>query len=501
MDSVACYTCKSPAGIKTSVECSVCHNRYHFDCTGLSEKLYLLMRKESKETWKCKLCHAKPLQGDLVNIPGSQKLSSLGKSDNGDTAAISPTPSKVTIRKKQIINIPTHNSFDSLSDSEDTDVEYSSLPSSSPMSILNRSCPDIAESLHLRLETMDGKIASLREKLLSAECEIENLLLENSTLKQTINEYSTKINKLTHICEKTPKNSPKTGRKSLSKTPIFTTPCTRQPTPDTTLIYRDIRTEAGPTNPSLAKQLERTLVNETLDSNVDKSILVDNIPEQHVDGQGLQSGLCNFPRWKKKVCLLSSNKRSPVLRCAQRSLGDDFQICHFLTPGAGIGRLLVNLDEKLVNYSAQDCCVVLIGEDDFKKSQNYLHLVKYIKENLEKVKHTNIILCLPTFNCGNFANMYNWRVEVFNKLLYQDILKHEYAYIVDSNRNLTYDNSMFHKWSGCLNNKGMGVVFQDIEKMLMQTDDADDTTSLPTINSRRLEQVEDNEQKTEEFFR
>lgn len=39
--------------------------------------------------------------------------------------------------------------------------------------------------------------------------------------------------------------------------------------------------------------------------------------------------------------------------------------------------------------------------------------------------------------------MFNWRVETFNNLLYLDIMTHEHAYILDSNKYLDYNYNMF----------------------------------------------------------
>lgn len=45
-------------------------------------------------------------------------------------------------------------------------------------------------------------------------------------------------------------------------------------------------------------------------------------------------------------------------------------------------------------------------------------------------------------------------------------MTHEYAYALDSNRNLSYDYTMFHKRNGSLNNNGMRLIFRDINGLI-----------------------------------
>lgn len=202
MTSKNCAKCKKIIKNKDFLKCHSCKQKYDITCTNVSEKrFYNLMSKESKETWKCQSCRN-------ASIKNSSPL---------------PTTDNVTIRKKHIINVPTKNSFASLSDSEEIE-DFSSLPSSSPTSKLNRSCPEIAENVNIysKLETMNKKIIQLQEQLLSAENEIENLLSENSSLKDMLKNYSIKIDKLNHICKSNSKNPQNAKRKSLkTKLPFY----------------------------------------------------------------------------------------------------------------------------------------------------------------------------------------------------------------------------------------------------------------------------------------
>lgn len=57
-------------------------------------------------------------------------------------------------------------------------------------------------------------------------------------------------------------------------------------------------------------------------------------------------------------------------------------------------------------------------------------------------------------------------LKTFNALLYQDIQTHGYAYLLDTNLNLSYDHDMFSRRNGWLNNNGMRNVFRDLNYLI-----------------------------------
>lgn len=199
---------------------------------------------------------------------------------------------------------------------------------------------------------------------------------------------------------------------------------------------------------------------------------------------------------KNKICMLSTNNHNKLLGIAEQFLSEKFQICHYLTPGVGVKNLLRDVESKVAGYTMEDYCLIFIGENDFKTTQNYAELVWHIRNYLTKLDYTNIIVCLPTFNCGNYASMFNRRVETFNDQLYRDVMKHEYAYIIDSNLNLTYDNKMFSRHSGRVNNYGFRIIFEDISNSLIQVENDYETwqdLSSPAKNDKK--------KMNSEFFR
>lgn len=164
---------------------------------------------------------------------------------------------------------------------------------------------------------------------------------------------------------------------------------------------------------------------------------------------------------KNKLCIISANKTSKILSIAEETFKNT-QICHWLYPNCGIRHLIKNLHKKIHDYSMDDHCIILIGEEDFRKTENYFEVITEIRNTLKHIQNTNIIICLPTYKYSNRSPVFNWRIETFNNLLYLDISTYNYAHLFDSNLNLKCDYSMFSKYTGRLSNGGMKNIFDNI---------------------------------------
>lgn len=170
---------------------------------------------------------------------------------------------------------------------------------------------------------------------------------------------------------------------------------------------------------------------------------------------------------KNKICIVSTNNTNKILPIAQNKL-KSYNICHYIKSNCGTQQLLKGLKTKLINYTMNDYCVILIGEHDFKKTENYFKLIMEIRTSFKDINNTNIIICVPTFKFNGRSDLYNSRIETFNNLLYLDIMTHFHAYFLDSNLNLNYDSTMFNQHTGILNNRGMNVVFECIKQLIQE---------------------------------
>ncbi|CAH0407771.1 unnamed protein product [Chilo suppressalis] len=162
---------------------------------------------------------------------------------------------------------------------------------------------------------------------------------------------------------------------------------------------------------------------------------------------------------KNKLLLLSNSRKRGILNLIESTdIPTRFNFFHHSSPSGGIYQLLENIEQKTCNFTTADNVVILIGETDFEKSNDYLNLVSYIRNKLPKIKNTNVILCSPTYICGSM--LFNGRVETFNVLLWFDVSNHNNACFVDSNCNLNFD--MFSPYTGKLNKTGLKCIINDM---------------------------------------
>lgn len=175
----------------------------------------------------------------------------------------------------------------------------------------------------------------------------------------------------------------------------------------------------------------------------------------------------SLPILKHKICMLSSETSNRLYTLCQRTDLSNFQLCHYRMPKCGLKQLLSNIDKKVQNFTHSDYCIIYIGEDDFRKTHNYIELVTFIREKLQILTHTNFIICLPTFRYMENKNiMFNSRIDTFNNLIYMDVETYKYAYILDSNLNLPYTYETYNLY-GSLNNKGLSIVLSDLQNIVL----------------------------------
>lgn len=414
-----CSICSQQIEDRQILTCKYCRCHYHLRCTSISEKrFYNTMTKDHKANWKCDLCRKKDTNEQLISSPTTVKSNS-----NFST----PT-NYVTLREKTTINIPTNNSFQSLSSNTDDEEEEfeDSLPGNSTE--LNRSCPELLTlKSYTELERMEKEIKDLRLKLQIAENEIDNLVAENFALKNHNKDKDSKIEQLLSFCKSTP-TRPNKPKKIMSL------------------------------NNSKLEPLE--LTNSTVEIEQQKQLGQTEYakqPQTKIDTIKSKDPNLN------KLCILSTNNRHSIIGLLDEyNVGKNFRYCHFITPNGGIKELVNSIEIKLINYTLNDFCIILIGESDFSSTNDYMQLVQTIKTAALKVQHTNLIIAAPNYVCG--ATLHNIRVEAFNSMLNLDIQAFGYAYFFDSNLNLTFD--MFSTYSGNLLKKGMkNIVYNLITKI------------------------------------
>lgn len=431
MKKAVCSKCTKHIINREFLKCCHCNKTYDLGCTNVTQKRFNLM--ENKLSWKCNECHSH----DLKNNDKQNKKNSFPS--NSITVSSTPTKAYVTFRRQNqnkhdnLINklspaeTSTKNSFESLP----TDDEESTVAENYT---LNRSCPELGTITEDTLDDYRSKITTLELKLQSAENEIQNLLLENCSLQKRVNENNITIKRLTQICSNT--STPKIQKNKIMEKGIL---------------------NFNQSKMTSTHNVSKTTKTSTITTEITQVKARINQPTQ----LAVRSTVKN-----KKIAIISttSSRNNNIMVKNMLNYFDEFSCYHLGIPGGGINQLIKGLQNEIQDYTMQDFCIVMIGDQDFRTSNHFnaKALVHELRLELGKVKHTNVILCTPTYICG--APLYNYRVEIFNKYLIDDIQTHKYSYVLDSNLNVTFD--MFSYSTGKITNIGIKNVFADIQRLL-----------------------------------
>lgn len=195
-----CTVCKKPIKRNCYLCCASCKNNYCIEgCSQVSTKRLDVLEKSRRATWKCNVCTK--AKRSSTSTPMKAKYKSKCRSADPEFKSLPKLSGKkltdtelqsdienVGLHNTEIIHIQTHNSFESLSISDNCDdVEER------PVARIDN---------YVAIEEMEKKNKILQEQLDFAQVQIEILLSEKTTLLQTINKKDLKISSLRHALDK-----------------------------------------------------------------------------------------------------------------------------------------------------------------------------------------------------------------------------------------------------------------------------------------------------------
>jgi hypothetical protein len=500
---VSCFKCKTTTDIKNTLPCAVCKNYYEFDCAGVSEKLHRLKSVESRKKWKCKEClrstdlsqiqknvtlRKKQTLPKTIYTSSTKLAEKIKHSSNLNIDDLSTTPLNSTLN-----NQSANSQNSSLISENYTSDELVSPPTLLTSAFLSRSADRSIDKTSV-LREMEETISQLSTALETTQNELDNATLENNELNRQINKLKLEKNTLQSLCysatfdRKTYKDKQaKRGHSSMlpmgCSTPTAATPTDTTDTANVLYLQQKImvleRQLKDATNEIavLVKQIE--ILSQKLQNspNTDSTLHIKNIqksdrvtsPLLHTSQSHQAFTNCNTLKEItsiNRLCVVSTisgKTGKKILPAILRSF-DNVQCVHLATPGGRIRELLTNLPMKIQGYTKQDCCVLMIGEEDFMIREDIepAILVQEIHSTLESLTHTNIIICTPTYICG--APLFNYRVELFNTYLNEALQNSISAHFYDSNLNLTFD--MFSLQSGKLRPVGIQNILTNVKLVL-----------------------------------
>lgn len=491
--NVECVACKQITNVSERLKCCSCKAIYHYLCLNIKSEDFIRDGHKYDIAWQCFECvnnASRRKRGDdtptrsvycitpnlnTKNTSNETIQSNLSKqSENGNgqsavkltvkTCEVNYANENITVRRKEIVNynVSTYNSFGSLSSYEDDQTSCLLIEKD-------------RKSLVAGMRNESGTPFSIiQEKLASVEAELKNKNKENIELKKKLKSCEKEIEKLT------------ISSNLFTNTEILSDSIKTSPQHNLKDSFKNISNFSS--TPKCQVSKHRFMIKKTNDKMLEMSRKITELQEQLNSTQkelnsllfelnklniseNVEKTIANkFVTKEKKnqLYILSTNKYNKLLTVAEKTF-TEFDICHYLMPNCGISQLLHNIKSKIASFTMEDYCVIMIGEEDFRTTEKYFNILKKIRETLQLVTNTNVLICSPIYRCGLFNDMYNWRVEHFNKLLYKDIKKHKYAYLIDSNINLEYyDDTVFRNRSGIINDNGLSTVFASVHKKICE---------------------------------
>lgn len=207
---ITCSTCRKFIKSNVNLRCALCKNVFDLPCAQVTTKNFNQMTTEIKAAWICSVCNT----CNLEQTPTKTNTTSTPSTNARKPFENSPTDLNSTLSEKSLTS--THEQCVSLSESLNEDIRSSFL---SVTSSLRRSLPDLSTRHNEdTLNELKQTNRELKQKLESANLEIENLILEKNRLERKIKEQELKINNLMRICStgSSPK-TPKSARKNKHK--------------------------------------------------------------------------------------------------------------------------------------------------------------------------------------------------------------------------------------------------------------------------------------------
>ncbi|KAJ2942105.1 hypothetical protein O0L34_g11021 [Tuta absoluta] len=366
--TVTCKKCKVPVDKRETLLCLKCNSRYHFDCAGHSEKLAKL---SGQKNFTCRICI------QIINKQQKVMKKALPPPKSTSTPSASPPSNSLPLTSKPpacdhkdsipfTVNVPTGNSFDTLSSDDDDDENFNGIEGDTATNLkcLNRSCP--VKSVQMSSADVD----ELNEKILKLETQLKtndklyrDLLIENGNLKQTVIECETKIQRLTRICKSTGK---KPKKDNTNKHQINFSLQTKQ------LHFPE---EEYQSDTEFIKA-----INDSKDSSLNQTSIPSNSTSEPIP--------CNSPERKSKILIIADEQGQGVQHSLQKLMGSDCEVCCVWKSGADFGEVVGTCKLDISNLTSTDYLIVLAGLNDSNPFNLKLTLLKW----LGSLSNTNVIV-------------------------------------------------------------------------------------------------------------
>lgn len=316
----------------------------------------------------------------------------------------------ITLRKKR-----NYNSCDDLScTKDDFSVELSSQDSHSSST---KSLPN-ASTDNEEIRQLKYRIEQLTYELDGAHGEIENLMLENSELK----------NHLTQ-CRKTIEIYKQIGVSEK----IYKTPINLNPQASSSLKRKRSKSQHytnRTSNSKIIKNTTETICAKKLnyEENAEDNITKNDPTEEKYEYIHLQNQESNK---NHKVLIISDQPNSDIQKILQTLLGNKYDVFCFSKPGANMKNLTLTLLKEVKLLTKNDFIILKGGMYDSKPNELKTNLHNW----LQYTQNTNVIVCETPYNKNLNEKKLNYEIRYIcktNNTLFMDM---GYEFLIPSRKN------------------------------------------------------------------
>ncbi|KAH9644134.1 hypothetical protein HF086_015464 [Spodoptera exigua] len=253
-----------------------------------------------------------------------------------------------------------------------------------------QSLPNISDDENCaQIDKLKSEIQKLRTELDAAHNEINNLSIINTELKQAMHDMNVKhdlVKKATrrlsrdvditsnknnnNIKNSTPLNSNYQKKKLLTTSLACTSPNQKD----------KLRNNKSLNTTNASQKVDTTVIVENSDQSFTKNKICKDVRTDRNKPK-----IISYPKQKNKLCIVSCNNVVEPISLIENIFSDHFNYCRYIYPNSTTKQIIKNIDEKLNNYTFEDYCLLLIGENDIRGESNYISLINDIKESLRKL--------------------------------------------------------------------------------------------------------------------
>ncbi|CAH0701310.1 unnamed protein product [Spodoptera exigua] len=330
------------------------------------------------------------------------------------TKKLASSSAAVTTQEITPWSTPTSTMSEKLDSDMFSDANSDHLPVCMANETLSKSM-DYTLTEMIPVHEMKESIEQLQLELCISQNELENVILENNDLRSQITKLSKENNMLKTLLSKTPSKKSKTNNsacKQKSRCSLQYSDINIMATPPRVSAINDKGIASIENHVALQENLLdlemqlKTAKHEISKLNEQIGVLQQTLQtKQCGELQSLNDANCilncNNNKIRRKLCVLTNGIPGDSLQAVEDTFGSQFQYIRYVLPNCNIKDLLDNINTKLVNYDLSDYCIVMLGGKDLHSTCNYVELIKIIRDALQHINHTNIIVCTPSYSKQN----------------------------------------------------------------------------------------------------